>query len=132
MEEDDFVQYRIDYTLEKSELKVEALINGFLKTSLIVDTGASLVILPQRLVKRLYLKAEYPLELILADGRKVKAKGFFLGSIKVGEVELRDIQAAVLEEEVLAVGLLGMSFLKNFLLKIDPRNQKLILERFKL
>jgi predicted aspartyl protease len=69
---------------------------------------------------------------ILADGSKVKAKPVILKSIKVGDAQLNNVQAAIIEKKGISEedGLLGMSFLKNFLVRINTKENKLILEEF--
>jgi clan AA aspartic protease (TIGR02281 family) len=74
-----------------------------------------------------------PVELIVADGRRIKAKMVVLDSVGVQDSEVKNIEAAILSEKETASipedGLLGMSFLKKFNFKIDQKNDKLILEK---
>ena len=68
----------------------------------------------------------------MADGRRVEAIPFILKSVKVGEAEVKNVYAATFKEEVTsgADGLLGMTFLDNFVMQIDAKNNKLVLEEF--
>ena len=61
----------------------------------------------------------------------IKAKPILLESVKVGDAEVKNVQAAILEKEAIGGvdGLLGMSFLSNFVIKVDSADNRLILER---
>ena len=132
--ESDFTKHIVDYNRRGSSIIVEALLNDLVKANLILDTGASLVVISPEIMDKLGLdiKKGVPILTTLADGRKVKAKLVILESIKVKGVEVKNVQAAVLENQETTTedGLLGMSFLENFMLKIDAKDNKLILEEF--
>ena len=67
----------------------------------------------------------------MADGNTTPGVPVVLDSIKVGTAEVRNVRAAIMLERVgepHEAGLLGMSFLKNFHVKIDTARKKLILE----
>ncbi len=131
---EDFTRHSIGYGKIGPNILVEAVINDLVKANLVVDTGASLVVISNRVADNLGLQIneDLAMSVILADGRSVDANPAVLKSIKVGDVEVKDVQAAVLEyqESVAEDGLLGMSFLENFIVKIDPKRGKLILEEF--
>ncbi len=117
---------------------VEALLNKKVKASLLVDTGASVVLLSGRVAKRLGLKNDITIDdmvkLQLADGRRIDARYITLDSVSIEGIEAKDVGAVILEDDSEADiydGLLGMSFLSNFNFKIDTVNHKLILERRK-
>ncbi len=73
------------------------------------------------------------IEMVLADGRKAKAKYMLLDTVSAQGVEAKNVAAAVLPSDVADAkfkdGLLGMSFLKNFVFKVDQKNNKLVLEK---
>jgi len=125
------VVYGKDYN--KNHIVVSALINGSAEGNFIVDTGADIMTLSSDFAKKLgYDVGNLPqVEVILADGKKVKAYSLILKSVSVGGMEAKNIQAVVLDgKNIQVVGLLGMSYLKNFLFQIDVRNKKLILYSF--
>ena len=132
----DFTGHKIDYSRLGPHIIVNALLNNLVKAELIVDTGASLVVISQQIADKLGLELkdkekERILLVTLADGTKVEAKAVLLKSIKVGEVEVENVPTAVLNREVTSEdGLLGMSFLEKFLVSIDPKENRLILEEF--
>lgn len=116
---------------------VEALLNGKVKASLVLDTGASLVVLSKRIGEELGIDMEETknniMEFRLADGRRTKAKTIILDSVRIQDVELNKVMAAVLLDQindpVLRDGLLGMSFLSQFNLKMDLKSMKITLEK---
>jgi len=132
--EGDFKSYPVSYNSLGSSLVVRTLINGLVTVNLVVDTGASLIVIPMNIADKADVKIDKnrTMAVTLADGRKVKAFLVILDKVKVGEVELSNVRASVLEKEEGGAisGLLGMSFLKNFSVKIDAKNNKLILEKF--
>jgi len=111
---------------------VKASINGKVRASLLVDTGATIVTLSRRVFEKLELGPEAQrgeAEVTLADGRKLKALVVVLDSVEVGGMRARRVEAAVLpESDPQADGLLGMSFLKHFSFRLDTERNRLILK----
>ncbi|MBN1913743.1 MAG: retroviral-like aspartic protease family protein [Candidatus Omnitrophica bacterium] len=126
----------IDLHKGKNYLGVDVLLNNRVGASLVIDTGASLVVLLHKTAEKLGLvfgEREKKLQMQLVDGRKIDARYIILDSIKIQDMEAREVEAAVLLEDIddpsLNDGLLGMSFFKKFNFKIDQKNKKLILEK---
>jgi len=118
-------------------LAVETTLNKKVKANLVLDTGSSLVVLSSKIASSLGIdvsaEAGDTMDLILADGRKVKVQKVILDSVSVQGAEVEKVEAAILPEQDNSLldqdGLLGMSFLKNFSFKIDQKNNKLTLEK---
>jgi len=115
---------------------VNAIINGKVNVKLILDTGASLVILRKGIASELGIDPadiNSDMKIILVDGRQSGAKHIVLRSVKVQDSEVQNVDAAILvdntQEELLGDGLLGMSFLRHFDFKIDQGKNKLTLEK---
>lgn len=116
---------------------VDVLLNEKAKASLVLDTGASLVILSRKIGEELGLDLSDTkkdiVELKLADGRKSSAKVVILDSVKIQDVEVKKVMAAVMLDQLpdpgLKDGLLGMSFLNRFNFNMDLKNMKLTLEK---
>jgi clan AA aspartic protease (TIGR02281 family) len=115
---------------------VQAKINGKQSIPLLVDTGASTIMLSQKAAARLGLLSD-PSKVMqskgqVADGRIVDMAGVMLESVVVDNVEAKNVQAAVgtysdVNNE--SEGLLGMSFLKQFKFSIDSQNGKIVLQK---
>lgn len=117
-------------------LVVEVKLNGQLTCLMAVDTGASLVTISRNIAGRLELDLgdeRNEAEFLLADGSKRKGRIVTLKSIEVGNSKAEEVLAAVMDSPPGpgVDGLLGMSFLDNFSVKIDSVNNKLVLESIK-
>lgn len=115
---------------------VDAMLNGRVKASFILDTGASTMLLSRAVAGKLGIAINSSSRIILcqvADGRRVKGALTYLQSVKVGDMEAKDVEAVVLLEEAggmgLGDGLLGMSFLNRFKFQVDYRKNILLLEK---
>lgn len=115
---------------------VNAVLNDAIPARLILDTGASLVVLSNKMARQLGIDFDDPKKdavmLRLAGGQTIPAKMIILKSIKVEEAEVRNVVSAVLtgEEPVagLSDGLLGMTFLSKFNVSMDLKAMKISLE----
>ncbi len=97
--------------------------------SLMVDTGASTVVLPRSMISPLGFNADE-----LRDGwtqtanGRVRAKIGTLASVDVGTAVAEDVKVTFLEDYRLGGSkLLGMSFLQRFRMTIDDENDRIIL-----
>ncbi len=113
---------------------VEAVINGQGTARLLLDTGASVVTLSERAAQRLKLDLPDQPNLVLemADGTKTSGRLIELTSVRVGDAEARSVRAAVIETKPGEQfdGLLGMTFLREFSLRMDSAGGHFVLERF--
>ena len=109
---------------------VEVLLNGTVPAELVVDTGATLIILSDRIGKLLGIhpNSNLPkLEMSTAGG-KIKSPLFVLDSLKIGEAEVFNVEASTNPHMGKMDGLLGMAFLGEFKMEIDRENSELILK----
>ena len=109
-------------------LLVNALLNGTVDATLILDTGASSTTISKALATRLgiVLEEETAGFSTMADGRLVPTTFITLDSIQVGSAVRQEVSASVLENAPSpgVDGLLGMTFLKNFIIQLDiEKNQ---------
>lgn len=81
----------------------------------VVDTGATLVSLPRSVADRAGVRLDEAsvVGVNTANGR-ARAYKVMLNSVQVGEVRANMVEALVMEDRQLHVGLLGMSFLNRF------------------
>jgi aspartyl protease family protein len=106
----------------------QVTING-LSLRGVVDTGASLVSLTYEDGRRLGLIVPgdtFDMRTQTANG-EARAKRVRLNSLRLGSIELRDVDASIAGEGQLGVNLLGMSFL-NRLDRFEVRDRRLVLE----
>jgi clan AA aspartic protease (TIGR02281 family) len=98
-----------------------------------VDTGSSVIALPAKMAKEVGLTpgADAPtVQLTLADGHVVPAKLVVADKVRVGKFIAEHVDCAVLPPELPnAAALLGMSFLQNFIFKIDGEKGHLVMSR---
>ena len=113
--------------------QVEAAItgaNGTIRTvRLIVDTGATNVVLPTSMISELGLAPED-----LQPGTSMTINGFLptavgmLPSVRVGAVSAGNVKVSfVADEKLHGAMLLGMSFLQRFRMTIDDERNELVL-----
>ena len=116
---------------------VETVLNEKVKANLILDTGASIIALSRKIGEELGIDlsdtTKDVMELRLADGRKAMAKSVILDSVKIQDVEVKKVMAAIMLDETPVIGsrdgLLGMNFLSKFNLKTDLKSMKMSLEK---
>jgi clan AA aspartic protease (TIGR02281 family) len=110
-------------------LVVETLCNDKIRAPLLVDTGASQTVISPKLAAELGLEGGTVVHAVLADGQPVDGKMIVLDSLAVGGSRVEKTPVVVLAAPGPGVeGLLGMSFLKNFMFQLDLADSKLILE----
>ena len=133
----------ITMTSEDGHMIAVVRLNKTVTAQLLVDTGASVVVLSRSIGEKLGLvtaldspdnKKMDRIKLTVADGRNVEAKYVLLDSIKVQDVEANEVETAIIldgKADVIYDGVLGMSFLKRFNVGFNNKDNKLILERLK-
>ena len=125
--------YAIKTTRRGPHHHVEAVLsgpNGYPYTlSLLIDTGATTVVLPASLSSGMGFRRED-----LQDGwtqtanGRVPIKRGILASVKIGDATAENIEVSFIADELLgAQKILGMSFLRNFRMSLDDKNNELIL-----
>lgn len=100
-----------------------------LSVGLLVDTGASTLVLPSSMIRRLGFD---PSELAPAVSQTaagpVRVRLGTLARVRVGEVEAQDVRVAFIADKRLAgARLLGMSFLNRFRFSLDDEHNQLLL-----
>jgi clan AA aspartic protease (TIGR02281 family) len=110
-------------------LVVDALLNGRIHAPLLVDTGASQTVISPKVAAELGLEGGQPVHAVLADGKQVAGTMAVLESLAVGGSRVEKTAVLVLAAPgPQAEGLLGMSFLKNFMFQLDLADSRLVLE----
>lgn len=105
--------------------RIKGSINDHL-VDFLVDTGATLVGIPEHLAKKLEIKGRYPITISTANG-EVTGSLTRLQHLSFGEFKLNDIKAVIIpganDDEVL----LGMNVLSQF--NIEQQDKKLMLKK---
>gem|GEM_PF-275110 len=108
-------------------------LNRKINVELIVDTGATETIISSSIAKRIGVSFNKGQDVLyqVADGRTVSGKQVNIREVKVGGAKVYNVQAVVLDsgETGAGQGLLGMSFLNNFIFKIDTEKGLLVLQK---
>lgn len=114
-------------------LAASVLLNRKVIADLIIDTGATDTVISSKLAKRLGISINRGRDILcrMADGRSVNGKQVNIREIKVGGARVYNVQAIVLDSGEIgdSSGLLGMSFLNNFVFKIDTEKELLVLQK---
>ncbi len=130
----EFKSLKVPHEASNGHMILNVKINNSVQGRFLLDTGASYVVLSQDLASRLKLNTDKQqgIPLTIADGSTVNGTPVFLDSMRVGDVQADHVRAVILPnspgEEI--DGLLGMSFLQDFVISLDPANNKLVFKRF--
>lgn len=121
-------RYAVPLRRDGNAMLVDALVGGAVRTRLLLDTGAEFTVLSTAAARRLALDLGNAAVIPLRS-----ASGVFFApmikvqSITVGEASVYDVEVIVHDATPGIDGLLGMSFLDNFLVTISASNERLIL-----
>ena len=108
----------VPVTLGYEENAIEAL--------LLLDTGASIIALHQKLADQLGVKPFKTAKALVAGGKVVRFRLARLAYIQVGPNRMENVQVGIIKHRGPRVdfgGLLGMNFLRNYRYSIDYKNQ---------
>lgn len=118
----------------RDHIIVNVSINDSIQGEFILDTGATTVTISESLASRLKIDFSkiQPIEVILADGKKILAKPYLLRSVQLGDARIENVMSIIMPAPPSPGidGLLGMTFLRNFIIQLDTSKNKLILKKF--
>jgi len=121
---------RVDLERDGQSFYVAARLNGH-RARLLLDTGATHVQITPRLAHKLGIKVQRgsAVNCTLANGASVQAWSVSLKDVRIGGARVRDVATLVLGTDSSddCDGLLGMSFLDQFVFRIDPVRNQLVL-----
>jgi clan AA aspartic protease (TIGR02281 family) len=117
------ISEKIPLRREGNSYYATVVINGKAPEEMIVDTGATSLVLPYKVAVDCGVKpdeATLTVMATIADGSKVKSKLVLLDSVRVGKFTAEHVECAVLPAEAKnAPTLLGMAFLSRFNFSIN-------------
>ena len=122
-------KFTIPLTREGGRLLVDGNINNQSSVRFIVDTGASMTIIPAQVASRLGLDPKQALLIEIrgvggvTDGRLVE-----VDSLKVGDAEARNLDIVVIDDSLGGTALLGTDFLSRFQLGINYGRDQMVLQ----
>lgn len=118
---------------EGNSLFVNTLLNRKVKAKLLLDTGCTDTQISKEIAKKLRIPIDKGNTVLckLANGQMVTGRAVTIKEVRVGRVRAYNVRAVVLDQVAAgkATGLLGMSFLDNFIFKVDSVEGELILEK---
>jgi len=124
----------IDHTSTIAEVRLKQnryghyLANGLInqqKVTFLLDTGATLISIPEAIARKLHLKKGYPSQSRTANG-SITVYATQLDSVSIGAIELHNIRASINPHMSGNEILLGMSFMKH--LEITQKDNELRLK----
>ncbi|MGH7926815.1 MAG: TIGR02281 family clan AA aspartic protease [Candidatus Binatia bacterium] len=122
-------KFTIPLTREDGRLLVNGNINSHSSVRFIVDTGASITIIPASMASRLGLdpKGSPSIE-IRGVGGAIDGRLVEIDSLKVGGAEARSFDVVVIDDDLRGAGLLGADFLSRFQIDINYTRQQMVLQ----
>jgi len=112
---------------------VRLKLNGTVSGRFMLDTGASAVQVSRAMSRKLKLRAQrgQTVPVMLASGSYVRGRIVDIKEVAIGPATVHNVKAIVLDRDNIGLkdGLLGMSFLENFIFSIDTEKGQLILEK---
>ncbi len=123
------MRMQVPFRIRHGAMVVQGAVNG-IGMSFIVDTGASLVVIPPALAARAGIDVrDAPGVVLQTANGQVAAPRVSLDEVKVGHLRRNRIEAVVQRVSSDAgTGLLGMSFLGAYRLTVDHQRRVLLLE----
>ena len=126
-------KHTVKLTKYGNSFTTNVLLNRKVKADLIVDTGASDTVISTSLAKKLGIPINKGQNVLcqVADGRTVNGHQVNIREVRVGGAKVYNVQAVVLDSGEMgsSPGLLGMSFLNNFVFKVDTEKELLVLQK---
>ena len=112
---------------------VRLKLNNTVSARFMLDTGASAMQVSRAMARKLKLKAQrgQTVPVMLASGGYVRGHVVEINDVAIGPARVHNVKAIVLDQDNMGLndGLLGMSFLENFIFSIDTKKGQLILEK---
>ena len=106
-------------------------LNGKRVQDIAIDTGLSLISLPYKVAQAAGMEPspqDPTVQCVLADGHRVAAKRVIAPTVRLGQFTVKNVECTVMPADLPnAEPLLGLSFFKHFIFKIDAANSKLIM-----
>jgi len=112
----------IKLTIEGGTPHANVVINESTNLLMTVDTGAAWVTLTAEAARKLGLKIDGSIpgvKSVTADGKTTEGRIVILQSVRVGQFTIENVEAFVFPPNVAGSNLLGGTFLRNFVSRVD-------------
>jgi len=126
-------QVRLPVRRDLNRVEVTARLNGTVEGRFVVDTGATTLCISEALAQKLHLaRGAGEVQATMADGSLRKARAALLDSVEIEGVRVSHVVTVILPQPPApgVDGLLGMSFLMECNVRLDPATGGLTLQRF--
>jgi len=120
-------------------ITVDAVVNGNGPFNFVVDTGASHTVISNQTAEKLGLNGNSPCCCESTTGRSaqgaggpVAARATTVESVRVGDVEVKNVEVALIDLKSLSNawdGIIGYTFMKDFKVVIDYPRQEISFEK---
>jgi clan AA aspartic protease (TIGR02281 family) len=123
-------KFTINLTRDDGRLIVDGSINHHNFVRFIVDTGASMTMIPASVASRLGLDTKRALLIeVRGIGGGIDGRLIEIDSLRVGNVEARNFDVVFTEDGVGGLALLGADFLSRFRLHINYTREQMVLHQ---
>jgi clan AA aspartic protease (TIGR02281 family) len=112
----------IKLAIEGGVPQANVTINGNVTLQMVVDTGAASMTLTADSARKLGLKIDKSnpvIKMVLADGKPAEGRLVTLESVRLGQFSVDDVECVVYPANVAGMNLLGGTFLRNFICRVD-------------
>jgi clan AA aspartic protease (TIGR02281 family) len=118
----------IPYTPGSNAIPLRVRINAKLDATFVLDTGASVVVLPQRLANELGIDASgWPESVVVTAGGLRTVRRGLLDEVDLQTLRVRHVPCAISPDLPDGVGLLGLSFVSRFDVRFDAARGRITL-----
>jgi clan AA aspartic protease (TIGR02281 family) len=110
---------------------VDVLLNRRLTVPMLLDTGADFTVLTKQMARDLRLASLHhlPTQEFKTAGGSIRLPIATVQSLRVGTAEAHDVEVAIDIDGHMAIGLLGMTFLRHFKVTVDHQRGQITLAR---
>ena len=126
-------QIQLPYAQNRNSVEVAARLNDIADGQFIVDTGATTISISEALATKLHLeRVQKKIDVAMADGTTRKAQLAMLNAVEIQGVRVEHVLALILPKSPAQGidGLLGMNFLMEFNVRLDPAANCMVLNHF--